>query len=134
METFLEISGDKLVVKNILKGLSIQKHAIVWQKGDPTYKGSGKIHKQSGIQINICNKSTFKQQLIEAGKYLKKYKNEIVKLRSNPTVEMAILRFGVNWFEAKDISKFSYLPNEFMLLCGQLRIDVLLCEYLASKK
>ena len=134
METFLEISGGKLVVKNILKGLSIQKHAIVWQKGDPMYRGSGKIHKQSGIRIIICNKSTFKQQLIEAGKYLKKYKNEIAKLRSNPTVEMAILRFGVNWYEEKDLSMISFLPNEFMLLCGQLRIDILLCEYLTSKK
>jgi nitrate reductase beta subunit len=130
METFLEISGEKLVVKNILKGLSIQIHAAVWQKGDPMYRGSSKIHKQSGIRINICNKITFKQQLIEIDKFLKKYKNEIITLRSNPTVEMAIIRFGVNWLEGTDISKLSYLPNEFMLLCGQLRLDVLLCEYL----
>ena len=134
MEAFLEISGKKLVVKNILKGLSVQKHAAVWQKGDPMYRRGSKIHKQSGIRINICNKSTFKQQLIEVDKYLRKYKKEIVKLRSNPTVEMAIIRFGVNWFEGEDISKLSYLPNEFMLLCGLLRIDVLLCEYLTSKK
>ena len=132
MEIFIEFYGEKLKVDNILKGSAIKRYSSVWQKGEPEYAGSGKINKQSGVQVRVCDKETVREQIKEVRKFIEKYRNEIIKLRSLKGIDAAEIRFGLNWYEGKDVMKTSFFPNDFLLLCGKLKIDLKLCEYLTS--
>jgi hypothetical protein len=129
-EVFFELLGDDFAVDAAIADSSLREYARVQHRSETMSRQSGKTDAPSGLQISLGDDEDagLEQQVAEAMKFLEDEAAEIRRLCSFPGVQVARLRFGVFWSEDTG-AKFSSFPSALLLKCGELRLDIVLCEY-----
>src|SRR5712671_1072169 len=99
-------------------------------------RGARTVHETSGLQVCLGGADDdvagLEQQVTEATNFLEDEAAEIRRLRSLPGVQVARLRFGAFW-PVDTGAKLSSFPSSLLLLCGELGLDIVLCEYWGAR-
>jgi hypothetical protein len=133
-EVFLEFLGDDFAVDAAIVGSPLRGYARVQRRGENTGGKRGCVCETSGLQICVGgdDSAALEQQIADAMDFLRVEAAEIRRLRGLPGVGAARLRFGDEWPEGI-VAHFPTLPSELLLACGELGLDIVLCQYLPEK-
>ena len=134
MDTLFEISGVDFNAEEALRHSPLSELAETWQRGD-AYGLTGKqTHSDSGLFIFVGggDDADLEQQIADVLGFLGEQSAEIRRLRGLPGVTKASLRFGELWNPEKTAGRFSRFPSGLLLTCGQLGLEIVLCQYLTS--
>jgi hypothetical protein len=131
IEAFLEFYGPDFMVDAALANSPLKEYARIWHRGTHFNKLAEQGHKHSGFDIWAGGDDgmELEQQIAEAVITLRDNAEEIRRIRALPDVKTAQLRLGELWPE-NIVARFPRLPNELLLVCGELGLDIVLCEYL----
>jgi len=133
MDTFLEIRGRNFDVKGALRLSTLRKCAKPWRRGDTVGSKIKHVFKDSGCSFCVGggDDCELERQVADALVFLQKESSEIRRLRALPGIEKACLRFGEIWPEGI-VGRSPLLPSQLLLACGQLGLDIVLCQYLGT--
>jgi hypothetical protein len=127
-DVVFELLGDDLAVDDALTDSALREFARIQRREEGC--------ESSGLQVCLSGTDEdagFQQQVTEAIRFLENEAAEIRRLRNFPGVRVARLRFGVFWHEDTAV-KYSSLPSNLLLKCGELGLDIVICEYLCDAK
>ena len=131
-EVFFELLGEDFAVDAAIAGSPLRDYARVQRRGEATGSKDGKVYETSGLQVCLGGADDevagLEQRVAEATNFLEDEAAEIRRLRNLPGVQVARLRFGAFWSEDTG-AKFSSFPSSLLLMCGELGLDMVLCEY-----
>ena len=133
-EVYFELSGEDFAVDTAIVDSPLRAHADIQRRGEATGFESEPVYETSGFQIWVGGdeEAGLEQQISEALEFLHKDTAEIRRLRGLPGIAVARLRFGDHWPEG--IGTHSpVFPSELLLACGELGLDIVLCQYLLEK-
>jgi hypothetical protein len=133
MDTFLEIRGRDFDVNGALRLSTLRKCAKPWRRGDAVGSKIKHAFKDSGFSVCVGggDDCELERQVADALEFLQKESSEICRLRALPGIEKACLRFGEIWPEGV-VGRSPLLPSQLLLACGQLGLDIVLCQYLGT--
>jgi hypothetical protein len=133
-EVFLEFVGDGFAAGAAIVGSPLREYARVQCRGESTGGKRGAVCETSGLQVCVGgdDSAALEQQIADARVFLRVEAAEIRRLRGLPGVAVARLRFGDEWPEGI-VAHFPTLPSELLLACGELGLDIVLCQYLVEK-
>ena len=133
MDVLFELLGDDFDVDAALAGSPLRECATIWRRGEVIGRKHG-ICKNSSLNIWVGgdNDTELEQQITEALEFLRTEAQEIHRLRKLPGVEVGRLRFGELWREGI-VARSPCLPAGLLLACGELGIDIVLCQYLTAE-
>jgi hypothetical protein len=131
MEAVLEFFGRDFAVDAALADSPWKEQALIWHRGSPI--GSLGGQKDSGFSLWVAGDkgAALEEQIAEALEVLEEDSREIRRIRELPDVETARLRFGELW-PPNIVARSPRLPSKLLLACGQLDLDIVLCQYLCS--
>ena len=134
METFLEIRGKEFKVAGALRKSPLRPRAKLWRRGQKFGAKRRYAFKDSGVAVWIGGdaEAGLKTQMADVIQFLREEAAEIRRLRSWPGVTRAYVRFGDLWNPAAMVGRVSIFPSEVLLRCGELRLEIVLCQYLTS--
>lgn len=134
MDTFFEIRGVNFDAESALSHSPLNEHAKQWRRGDSFGKGGKYAFQDSGFSICIGggDDCELNRQIADALEFLRAESCEVRRLRGLPGIEKACLRFGEIWPEGI-VGRSPLLPSQLLLACGQLGLDIVLCQYLETQ-
>jgi len=133
-EVYFELSGDDFAVDAAIVDSPLREYADIHRRGEATGLKRKPAHETSGLQIWVGGdeEARLEQQISEALEFLHNYTAEIRQLRGLPGISVARLRFGDHW--PKGICTYCpVFPSALLLVCGELGLDIVLCQYLLEK-
>ena len=111
----------------------------VYQRGKLIYPASKLLKKRyrlSGLNIQLTANHGLDAKLYAlvrcAQKVIKRHRDELQRLRKFPGVQYARLDFGIS--ELDVAGQFEYIPHEFLLELGRLKIDLEISIYHAFRR
>jgi len=133
MDTFFEIRGSDFDVEDALRHSTLSECAKRWRRGESVGLSGKHTFQDSGFSVCVGGGDgcELERQVADAMEFLRVESSEIRRLRALPGVEKTCLRFGEIWPE-DIVSHSPVLPSQLLLACGQLGLDIVLCQYLAS--
>lgn len=133
METFFEICGRDFDVASALRPSTMRERAQTWRRGGTFGAKNQHTFRDSGFSVCAGGDEDCKleKQVADALAFLEAEAGEIRRLRSLPGIEKACLRFGEIWPEGI-VGRSPLLPSRLLLACGQLGLDIVLCQYLGT--
>lgn len=129
----MEIRGSDFDVAGALRHSPLRERAKSWHCGKSFGLNRKYTFTDSGFSVCIGggDDCDLNRQVADAMEFLRVESSEIRRIRSLPSVEKACLRFGEVWPE-DIVGRSPVLPSQLLLACGQLELDIVLCQYLAS--
>jgi hypothetical protein len=133
-EVYFELFGEAFDPGAALEGSSLPEFARIHRKGKRTDRRPESVYETSGCQICVGggDSEDLDEQIKDVLNFLRDEAEEIARLRRFPGVEVARLRFGDCWPENIAVHHVR-LPSELLLACGELRLEIVLSQYLAEK-
>ena len=126
----LRVSGKVFDVDRFLKGSKLIPCAV-FRKGEPRFSNARqtrKVNKYSGFNVDAAfSTPLLSKQVRHAVTFLKKYRQELMKLRRFSGVEDARLDFGI--LQRGTAAQFDYFPPELIRLAGELSIGIEISRY-----
>jgi len=133
MDTFFEIRGSDFDVEDALRPSTLSERAKRWRRGESVGSSGKHVFRDSGFSVCIGggDECDLDRQVADAMEFLRVESSEIRRLRALPEIEKTCLRFGEVW--PKGIfGRSPLLPSQLLLACGQLGLDIVLCQYLET--
>ena len=128
----LRVSGKQFNVDRFLATSDFQPSAI-WRRGQKRWLSSNGVSDVSGFNLGVSNASwnNLQKQIKETLRFLKKYKNEVMRLRQYPGVESLELDFPINnRMDRKRVySQCDYLTKELIHKAGQFPLSIEISRY-----
>jgi hypothetical protein len=131
MSCVLRILGKDLNIDDFILHSGIIPYKK-WYKGSPQLqsKSDGKLHEHSGcaVEISKAEFNEFQQQLKDAVIFLRSNESQLSYITTTPTIEYAVLDFGVN-YEINKFNQTHYFPTDFLMELSQLNIGLEVTVY-----
>jgi hypothetical protein len=133
MDVILEMIGCDFDVDNALHGSTFRQHAHPWRRGESIGVDFKRTFQHSGFSVCVGGGDDcgLERQLADALEFLHTELSEVRRLRALPGIEKACVRFGEIWPEGI-VGRSPCLPSQLLLACGQLGLDIVLCQYLGT--
>lgn len=133
MDSFIEIRGVAFDVDEALRQSPLRDFAESWRRGAAVGSSDKLKFPDSGFSVCVGrgDDCDLAGQIADAMKFLQAESCEILRIRALPGVDKACLRFGEIWPEGI-VSHSPRLPSHLLLACGQLGLEIVLCQYLGS--
>lgn len=119
----LRVSGKKFDPARYLASSRLKPYSV-FRVGEPrfTSQPKGETHDVSGFKVDVsrCSRDNLAGQVADAIAFLKKHKQTLARLRSNPEVEDIRLDFPLDLRidREKVFAQFDYFPPELVSLAG----------------
>jgi hypothetical protein len=133
MDTIFEIQGKDFDVEDALHHSALNEYAERWRRGDTIGRSGKYTFQDSGFSVCIGDGDDceLEGQVADVLEFLEDESEEIRRLRALPGIEKAHLRFGEIWPKGI-VARSPRLPSQLLLACGQLGLDIVLCQYLLT--
>ncbi|MEO5822731.1 MAG: hypothetical protein ABIT71_19660 [Vicinamibacteraceae bacterium] len=130
MACYIRAYGSRFDVDAFVGSSSIE-WPDVWRAGEAKVlaePNSPKEYQKSGLQIEVGDGDQFTSLLRDASDFMRKNRDELLRLASDPGVERVEIDFGLTWNSNMAVVSVT-MPAEFVALAGEVRFAIEVTYY-----